>query len=209
MTHEPLERGVDVPVGDRQIRRVFFEDRRHRLAGRVALEGALARQHLVQDHAQSEDVAPRIGGLGLDLLGRHVTERSHDHPRLGCRREAGGSPGVLSLGQFRQAEVEDLDAALPGHEEVLGFQVAVDDAFFVSGRQAVGDLDRVVDCPARREAPSGDLLAQRLAFQQLLDDLGSALVLAGVVDDRDVGVVENSGRAGLLFEALEAVRVLR
>ena len=210
VTHEPLEAGVDVLVRDGKVGRVLLQDRRHRLAGRVAPERALAREHLVQDHAESEDVASSIGGLGLDLLGRYVAERSHDDDP--ARSPSGArtrSAEPSHLGQLREAEVEDLDAAVSGHEEVLGLQVPVDDALLVGGGQALGDLGGVVDGLARGEAPSGELRAQRLALEQLLNDVGSAIVLADVVDDRDVGVVEHPRRPGFLLEALQPVRVSR
>ena len=63
VAHDPLEARDDVLVGDGEVRRVLLQDRRHRLAGRVAAERALAREHLVEDRAEREDVAPRVGGL--------------------------------------------------------------------------------------------------------------------------------------------------
>jgi len=43
--------------------------------------------------------------------------------------------------------------------------------------------------------------AQRLAFEQLLDNVGCAFVSADVVHGGDVGMVENARRACLLLEA--------
>ena len=40
-----------------------LQDRRHRVGGRVAVERALAREHLVEDRAEGEDVAARVGRL--------------------------------------------------------------------------------------------------------------------------------------------------
>jgi len=50
--------------------------------------------------------------------------------------------------------------------------------------------------------------AKRLSFEQLRDDVRRSLVRAEVVDRRDVRVVEDSGRARFLLEALEAIGVL-
>ena len=85
----------------------------------------------------------------------------------------------------------------------------MDDPLPVGSGQALGDLVGVVDGLARRETPARKLRTQRLAFQQLLDDVGRPVMLADVVDDRDVGVVEDPGRTGFLLETLQPVRVLR
>ena len=47
---------------------------------------------------------------------------------------------IAGLRQLGQAEVEDLDAPVPGDEQVLGLQVAVDDALVVGGGEPAGDL---------------------------------------------------------------------
>ncbi len=207
---DPLEAGRDVLVGDGEIRRVFLQDRRHRVGRRVAVEGALAREHLVEDRAEGEDVAARVGGPAADLLGRHVAERAHDDAGLrggGRGREIGGLAPLLGVRQLGEAEVEDLHPAVVGDEEVLGLQVPVDDPLLVRGGEAVDDLERVVDRLARRERAAREDRAQRLAFEELLDDVGRAVVLADVVDGGDVGVVQDAGGLGLLLEAAQAVGV--
>ena len=45
--------------------------------------------HLVQDHAEREDVGLRADGLALDLLGRHVERGPDDRARLGHSRLLG------------------------------------------------------------------------------------------------------------------------
>ena len=109
--------------------------------------------------------------------------------------------------QLGEAEVEDLDAAVLRDEEVLGLQVAVDDPLLVRRGEAVRDLQRVVDRLSRRQLPARERRAQRLAFEQLLNDVGRALVRADVVDGRDVGVVQDSRGPRLLLEAAQAVGV--
>ena len=125
---------------------------------------------------------------------------------------AGGKVGLRArafadLRQLGQAEVEDLDAAVLRDEEVLGLQVPVDDAFLVRGREAMRDLRRVVDRLALREPAAGEDGAQRLAFEELLDDVRRAVHLPDVVDGGDVGVVEDPGGLGLLLEAAQAVGI--
>ena len=111
--------------------------------------------------------------------------------------------------QLGEAEVEDLDAAVAGDEEVLGLQVPVDDALLVRGGEAVGDLERVVDGLAVGKLASGEDGAQGLALEQLLDDVGRAVALIrpDVVDRGDVWVVQDARGLGLLLEAAQAIGV--
>ena len=62
---------------------------------------------------------------------------------------------------------------------------------------------------ARSEGFAGELRAQRVALQQLLDDIRRAVVLADVVDRGDVGVIQDAGGPRLLLEAAQASGVLR
>ena len=178
-------------------------------AGRVAPERALAREHLVQDHAESEDVASGVGGPGLDLLGRHVAERSHDDAGSVAVGSFETLSGALDLHQLREAEVEDLDAALSRHEEVLGLQVPVDDPFLVSGGEALGDLNGVVDRLAWREAPRRRAPHAASRLRAAPGRRTERRPDARCRRRRDVGVIEDPGGAGLLLEALQAVRVAR
>ncbi len=210
VAHDPFEAGRDVLVRDGEVRRVFLQDRRHGVGRRVAVEGALAREHLVEDRAEGEDVAPRVGGPAADLLGGHVAERAHDDAGLrggGRGWEIGGLAPLFGVRQLGEAEVEDLHPAVVGDEDVLGLQVPVDDSLLVRGGEAVDDLERVVDRLALREAAAREGRAQRLAFEELLDDVGRAVVLADVVDGGDVGVVPDPGSLRLLLEAAQAVGV--
>ena len=57
-------------------------------------------------------------------------------------------------------------------------------------RETPGDLDGVVDGLRDGQGDLGHALAQRLAFQQLRDQVGATLVGAHVVNDEDVRVIE-------------------
>ncbi len=85
----------------------------------------------------------------------------------------------------------------------------MDDSLVVRRRETVSDLKGIVERLARGEGAARELGAERLAFQELLDDIGSAVMLSDVVDARDVGMVERTRRLRLLLEAAEAVGVAR
>ena len=82
----------------------------------------------------------------------------------------------------------------------------MNDPLLVRRREAVDDLERVVDGLARRELAARENRPQRLAFEELLDDVRSAVVLADVVDGGDVGVVQDPGGPRLLLKAAQAIR---
>ena len=209
---DPVERWRDLRAGFQSLRRIFVQDRRDGFGRTALLKRALTGQHLVEDPAEGEDVGARIDGLTLQLLGRHVAERSqHDaslRPGRG-RGEVRKGAGFFLLRQLRQAEVEDLDPPVFRDEEVLGLQIAMHDSLLVCRAEAVGDLKRVVDGLLRREAASCQSRAQRLAFEKLLHDVGRIVVTADVVDGRDVGVVQDARRPSLLLEAAQALGVGR
>ena len=60
-----------------------------------------------------------------------------------------------------------------------------------------------------REAPAREHRAQRLALEQLLDDVRRALVDPDVVDGRDVGMVQDARGPRFLLEPAQPLRVLR
>ena len=187
----------------RRGRRIVAQDGRLRLGRRVPLEGALAGQQLVHQHAQGKDVRAMVGGQAAHLLGGHVSRRAEDGPRGGVIPGRGRAQrrGVRRLREPRQAEVQDLDLAVARHEHVVRLQVAVRDPLVVGGREAAGDLAGVVDGLARGQISR--LFAQRLALEELEDDEGRALG-ADVVDGKDVRVVQRRRRPGLGLEALQA-----
>ena len=211
---DPVERGRQrlAPLGGR--RGVLLEDRVHRLDGRVALERAASRQHLVEHDAEREDVGAVIDGLPAHLLGRHVPHRAEHRARAGQRTRVGeqrrlGLERRAGRGQLGEAEVEDLDAAVARHEDVVRLQVAVDDPLVVRGRQPARDLAGVVDGLPMRQRRCADARAERLPIEQFRDDVRRAVVGADVVDAEDVGVIERADRARLLLEAAEAIAVGR
>ena len=171
----------------------------------------------------------RVGEPHARGLGRHVFGRAEHDARLG-HLALGRRLGLAHLGD---AEVQDLHevevglaladlvrAALVGdapdqlaatlarhQHDVLGLQIAVDDALAVRrserGRHLVADGDG----PQQLEAPiAREHRVQRLAHQQLHhEEDRPVLGLAEVGHLDDVGVVDQAGRARLAQEALDGL----
>ena len=206
-SHEPVEgaRGHRRQAGNRS--RIFLEDRGDQAGLAFALEGPLCGQHLVQQGAEGEDVAARVGLLPLELLGRHVLKRADDHPlrgqRRGHRRRRGQIGAAARPGQGRasQAEVEQLGARLRQHD-VARLEIAVDHPLAVGRGQRVGDLRPVLQRLIGSERALGQAVGQRPALEVLHHQVVHTAVLADVVQRADVGVVQVGDRPRLALESL-------
>ncbi len=146
--------GGTAPAGS--ARRILLENRGHPLDRRLAAEGGTAREHLVEHRAEREDVGAVVGGFAAHLLRGHVPGRSQHEAGAGRWRGRQVRDGRVLAGRLDQPgqpEVEDLGAAVGRHEDVVGLQVAVDDALRVRGRQALRDLAGQVGRRSRRRAP--------------------------------------------------------
>jgi hypothetical protein len=124
-------------------------------------------------------------------------------------------PGGVERRDLRDAEVDDLDevasAVAVDEEDVLGLEIAVDDALVVGRAQRLrdlrGDRQRAIGRHRRRQL---DRLRQRLAVDVLHHRVGQAVGRGAEVGDvDDVGVADARRRLGLLHEALDRAGVAR
>src|SRR5262249_52234776 len=104
-------------------------------------------------------------------------------------------------------EIQDLDDAVLGHEQILRLQIPMHDPLLVRCRQTLSDLGRVLDGLARWKCSAGEARSQRLSFEQLRDDVWRSLVRADVIQRDDVGMVETARGMGFLLEARKTVSV--
>jgi hypothetical protein len=166
----------------------------------LRLERDPARQHLVEQYPEGVDVGASVYVATHRLLRRDVVGGAEDPPRL---REAVG------LQRQRDPEIGHLRAPIGVDQDVLRLHVPVNEHPGVRGRQPAADLDRVGRRLVHRQAPEPvDPVLERLALEILEDDVGVALVLAGV-DHRDhVRVRELGHRPRLAAEPLDLVRLI-
>ncbi len=164
----------------------------------VALEGPLAREHLVDHDAEREDVAAAVEILAFDLFGRQVLRAAH-------HRAGHGQLGALA-GHLGDAEVGDLHPAGAVEQDVAGLDVAVDDALAVGVVEGVGGLAGDAQHVAQTQARSGVEAAGEVdALDELEGEIEETLGLAGVEQGDDVGMQEAAGGPGLAQQALLAV----
>ena len=112
------------------------------------------------------------------------------------------------LDELGQPEVEDLDEAVARDHQVLGLEVAVNDA----GSVRLGRPSAICTAISRRRfvgTGSPEATSSRRVFplDELHRDVRDSVRLADVVDGQDVRMVERRGRARLLLEALTAAGV--
>ncbi len=218
-----LEAAQDGLLPDgRQIRNVAAWRRRGLLEllqrdgeGRVALERLLARDHLVDDHAERVDVGRRRDLPPLDLLGRHVIGRP-DHG-LGLGQRGGGADaapsGPLASGEseVRDDRAQASRAARVGLEHDVGaLEVPVDHARLVGRGERRRHLfdERLgflrAQTPAVRKP-----LGERDARKQLHRQEGERLVVEHVEGAADVGVRDAAREVDFAEEAFHRPRVVR
>jgi len=106
------------------------------VGGRRLLEAAAGEQH-EERCPHRPDVRPGVDlrDLAPRLLGRHVPERPEGEAGLSV-----AAPRDEVVAQAGDAEVEDLDVAGLGLEQVVGLEIAVHDALVVRGGEHVEDL---------------------------------------------------------------------
>ncbi len=182
----------------RERRRVVLDDGGHGLGRTVALEGAPAGGHFIQDQPEGKLVGAKIGWFAPRLLGRHVPHRAQDGPANGGLPV----PRPLTPGpQLSQSEVEDLDSLLAGDHDVLRLEVAVGDAGLVGGGHPIGHLNRQIEQSPYRQRATGQQRPQGQAVHQLGDEVGYAVLGSDVVNGEDVGVVEGGDSSSFLLKA--------
>ncbi len=170
------------------------------LLGAGAGERAVAGEQLVEHHAERVDVAALVHLVGrrAELLGRRVQELAEERP---AHRQSGGAGD-----DFGDAEVDELDHGLaelvPGHHDVVGRNVPVDDPLAMEeaepGQRLTGQVERE---PQGRGADPLEHLLQRDALDVFHDDEAAArLIEREVVHLRDVRVAQLDRHLGLAQE---------
>src|SRR5258707_5295146 len=171
--------------------------------------------------------------LSADLLGRHVaggSDRSSGDrqsrvvgraieafvswrvpQRIGC--------GILSFhnrrlliflgcGQFRQAEVEDLDRSMVRKKYVRGLDIAMDDALRVRSLEAITNLNGNFENRRQREwiRQTSQLRREQGAFQELHHDERIVLVFIYPLNLANVPVIERESSFCFTLETQQSLR---
>ena len=190
---------VDVVGRDELLVEVLVHDG----GGVVAGEGHPAGDHVVEGGAEAVDVGPAVDvDLAADLLGGDVVRRAVGLALLAL--------GGLDIGRLAgQTHIGQLHDALRVDHDVLGLDVAVDQAVGVGVLEGVADLDDDLEGLLLAENLAvGEVVGDGLALDVLHDEVVVAARLADVDGLDDVGVVELAGGLAFLVEPLDVLRVL-
>ena len=95
--------------------------------------------------------------------------------------------GFLGVDQFRDAEVQDLHAAVEREEQVLGLQITMDDAAGVRGRESARHLHAAIDGLAQSQRAVTQAGAQGFALEELGDDVRDIALAPDVVTTNRLG----------------------
>jgi hypothetical protein len=173
----------------------------------------LGDQKLCQDDAQREDVALGIDRIANHLLGRHVAELSADVSGIGA---------LYGGAATSDAEVGELDVALPVQEQVRRAHVAMNEmerlAVVVAQAVRIGERVRRFerDLQPRREGHRFVMARHRpkqtadgRSFHELHRHEERSAVLAEVEHGHDVRMLEPRGKAGFVDEHADELRIAR
>jgi hypothetical protein len=183
----------------------LISDRLGQRMTRAVVERAGSGRQLVQDDAQSEEVAAVIDDATSQLLRRHVVDGANGGA------DTGQVVGRLALAARRkvrrQAKIEQLDQTAVGQEDVSRLDVAVDDARFVRSAKRLHHLSYDVDDFCQRRRPAHQSCLQADALEELHGDKGERLARAGIENSADVGMVERRRQPCLTLESTNRIDV--
>ena len=202
--HEPRVEAVR-DRGERAGRKVRRGD--EHLGGALTGVHGLAGDQREERRTDRPDVGLRVDLRAISdrLLRRHEARRAEEK----ARRRLLGAEARLHL---REAEVEDLEATFLRDEQVVGLDVAMDDALLVRRGEHVEQLlAHLVHVGERKATALPDAARlEQLAFEQLHDEIGVTVLARVVVEDsHDAGMVHLVRRVALLEEAATSVDVAR
>jgi hypothetical protein len=111
--------------------------------------------------------------------------------------------------ELGETKVDDLHVAVVCDQQVLGLEVAMNDAVLVHFGQRIAGLDGPVERPSQLHRAIAKHVAQRTSLDVLHRDVGPVVDLTDVVNRRDVRMVDRRGQPGFLKKPLAPGLVAR
>ena len=154
---------------------------------------------VIQEHAEAVDVAGDGGGLTVENFGRQI-QRGPNQPWF---RQQVLRPDLAG------AEIHQDHAAIGFAHDVVRFDVAMEEASLVHGRDGATDInpDERRFLPSEHP-PRGQNLRERETFDPLHPQADGSLVLVDAVDGDDVRMPDTREQAAFLDDASRIGRPL-
>ena len=195
-----LDRSIGIEILHGRQRRV--NDFVKRIDHRVARERPLSRRGFIQNASERKNIGAMVDRFALNLLRRHIADRSHDdaglcslhHPGLDFLGIGCGS-FIRCLNQLGQPEVEYLRVPVLADHYVVGLQIPVNDPGRMRLGEPVGRLRQILEQLFQLQLFFVNLVPERLSVYELHRDVmqRSGVVIgwffADFIDSDDVRMV--------------------
>src|SRR5258707_8075551 len=184
-----------------RIFRLFFYTLIHHLPGGFAGERNVAGHHLVHDQSERIEIAAMIDRSAFDLFGRHVA-RSSD------KSTAASHAHFRGLERSGEAKIGNKHLIVFADQDVVWFEVAMNDAFGMRGVKGVAHLSRKFKAAVDRQQTF--LFQDSVEIFTVHESHGDELDAVGftqVVDAKNVFVRNSAGKQEFVFEALNDLRI--
>ncbi len=149
-------------------------------------------QHFVQHATECKDIASRIARPAASLFRRQVCRRPHDHDRHRSGDERWRVRQVrIGRGPFhhlRQSEIQNLHFPIRSQFHVCGFQIAMDDSFFMRRLESFTNLNRDRERFIYRNRTARDVIRKRLTLDEFENQESRTPRFLDVVNARDIGM---------------------
>ena len=143
--------------------------------------GDVAGQHFVEQHPEAVKIGAGIDFLAANLFWTHIARSAQRQAGAGHDGAGAESFGDAKVGQHRRAVFPEQD--------ILRFDVAVDDAASVGVMQGIGNRPSDVQSFGQRQT-GADALLQGIARQVLHRQIVGLLIGGDVIDGDDVRIAE-------------------
>src|SRR5262249_51002058 len=159
-----------------------FQDSVEYGGGRVAPEWQCSCCHLVQNSSKREKVRATVQFLPFRLLRRHIRHRSqcssrtrevlltHSRCCFRCRSSA-FCYSARHCRYFCESKLQSLGLAPPGHENICGLDISVNDSLGVCRIEGIGYLNGEREDQFSIHRPPSDTMLKRDAIQKLHSDV--------------------------------------
>src|SRR6266850_7620148 len=150
--------------------RLPIQDGLENHSGSISAKWQRTCGHLIEHHAEREEIGAVIQFLAAYLLRRHISDRAYRSARAGqqfSRRCGWQSRNAFGeIGNLCQAEIENLGVTALGDKNVGWLDVTVNDALGVGGVERVSNFDCEGEQGFQLQRATSDAVLERGALEE-------------------------------------------